>query len=204
MCRSGDEDHPRRCGENACRLAKSLFVHGSPPQVRGKRRGYTYSHPQKRITPAGAGKTGRAVLRALQSTDHPRRCGENIVCGNSDYNVKGSPPQVRGKHVYHEDGTGIFRITPAGAGKTSATAPFGAHVRDHPRRCGENVNVMVFTEGTDRITPAGAGKTSTVSAGVHSQQDHPRRCGENDGIPANFDDESGSPPQVRGKRKRRP
>ena len=29
---------------------------------------------------------------------------------------------MRGKHVYHEDGTGIFRITPADAGKTKLYA----------------------------------------------------------------------------------
>ena len=29
--------------------------------------------------------------------------------------------------------------------------------------------------------------------------DHPRGCGENDGVPANFDDEAGSPPRMRGK-----
>ena len=31
-------------------------------------------------------------------------------------------------------------------------------------------------------------------------EDHPRGCGENDGVQANFDDEAGSPPRMRGKR----
>ena len=33
------------------------------------------------------------------------------------------------------------RITPAGAGKTGRTAPAGTAAADHPRRCGENVQI---------------------------------------------------------------
>ena len=52
-----NEDHPRRCGENAKQRRKKNERKGSPPQVRGKlgipmRRG-----TGTRITPAGAGKT---------------------------------------------------------------------------------------------------------------------------------------------------
>ena len=111
-------DHPRRCGENEMQVITARVSEGSPPQVRGKRRGYTYSLHQKRITPAGAGKTARVLVRAVGQWDHPRRCGEN----RHRYI---SPPHTCG-------------ITPAGAGKTGGGELSGGDVEDHPRRCGEN------------------------------------------------------------------
>ena len=50
--------------------------------------------------------------------DHPRRCGENIFASNYILRNMGSPPQVRGKPVSGIGILGLFRITPAGAGKT--------------------------------------------------------------------------------------
>ena len=50
-----------------------------------------------------------------------------------------------------------------------------------------------------RITPADAGKTWYDEVWKAQREDHPRGCGENDGVPANFDDEAGSPPRMRGK-----
>ena len=70
-------------------------------------------------------------------------------------------------------------ITPAGAGKTEAERENIESYKDHPRRCGENVNRAVFSGKiigsppqvrgklisadvqtlAARITPAGAGKT---------------------------------------------
>ena len=50
-----------------------------------------------------------------------------------------------------------------------------------------------------RITPADAGKTMCGDCSDLAVGDHPRGCGENDGVPANFDDEAGSPPRMRGK-----
>ena len=55
---------------------------------------------------------------------------------------------------------------------------------------------------TTRITPAGAGKTSGAGLRRFSPEDHPRRCGENGWTIARGHTAVGSPPQVRGKRKR--
>ena len=38
---------------------------------------YKKSTGEKRITPAGAGKTCIPPMHQSASTDHPRRCGEN-------------------------------------------------------------------------------------------------------------------------------
>ena len=35
----------------------------------------------------------------------------------------------------------IYRITPAGAGKTPAVHLWTFHPQDHPRRCGENLSL---------------------------------------------------------------
>ena len=154
-------DHPRRCGENEMQVITARVSEGSPPQVRGKRRGYTYSLHQKRITPAGAGKT-------VTDTYHP-------------HIPAGSPPQVRGKQAAESCQAAMLRITPAGAGKTFRIPLAVRPSKDHPRRCGENLSA-IFRAAPDlgsppqvrgkqrdydggrrkrRITPAGAGKTST-------------------------------------------
>ena len=113
------KDHPRRCGENRLRKRGCWMHAGSPPQVRGKPCSMPCSTARFRITPAGAGKTIRMNLRPIAATDHPRRCGENGAhvrrwcCG------MGSPPQVRGKHIFDIFSCFPHGITPAGAGKTS-------------------------------------------------------------------------------------
>ena len=60
-------DHPRRCGENAFGPEVDFALAGSPPQVRGKRKGDKNMTKFEGITPAGAGKT--TALRALVSGD---------------------------------------------------------------------------------------------------------------------------------------
>ena len=112
-------DHPRRCGENMRTRRPGLSRLGSPPQVRGKLGIALFVKLQCGITPAGAGKTVCPVDPAAILEDHPRRCGEN--CHNARYNyvTAGSPPQVRGKRKPDNVLAAVYRITPAGAGKTS-------------------------------------------------------------------------------------
>ena len=111
------------------------------------------------ITPAGAGKTRSLSAILPRARDHPRRCGENGTSARSKISHQGSPPQVRGKRSDVPVQTGVKRITPAGAGKTSlfstaTAAPYGSppQVRGKPF-----VSHSHFVE--TRITPAGAGKT---------------------------------------------
>ena len=132
------------------------------------------------ITPAGAGKTVCCRLSAGANQDHPRRCGENLVCAPLPLRSWGSPPQVRGKHPRGGCCFCPSRITPAGAGKTTSDFRNVIIEEDHPRRCGENpysidfISTRIgsppqvrgklkydFTQSkTIGITPAGAGKTS--------------------------------------------
>ena len=115
-CRA--QDHPRRCGENQSRTPLYIEALGSPPQVRGKRKGFAGLNQASRITPAGAGKTALAAYGRMLSRDHPRRCGENRESLNYATRDIGSPPQVRGKHATTQFSVANLGITPAGAGKT--------------------------------------------------------------------------------------
>ena len=188
--------------------------------MRGKREVRTTPRVTLRITPAGAGKT--LLLHGTRGgkRDHPRRCGENRYASSYIGNLKGSPPQVRGKPLKRARHLLVKRITPAGAGKTRKARFAGRPIRDHPRRCGENhkgqvlflsclgsppqvrgkLRVRFWAAIQYRITPAGAGKTNSFYMGIKSGWDHPRRCGENRRQRLSAMSALGSPPQVRGKR----
>ena len=151
------------------------------------------------ITPAGAGKTLSDVDRDGNKKDHPRRCGENRRTRGGQQQRVGSPPQVRGKRKRRPQRSCWNGITPAGAGKTKRPSEVPSFLKDHPRRCGENLSMYSLADspagsppqvrgkpnihdvfnGTDRITPAGAGKTRSDSSEKCTKKDHPRRCGEN-------------------------
>ena len=162
-----------------------VFVVGSPPQVRGKRRAKKVASHIQRITPAGAGKTFFKLRHASRDKDHPRRCGENEGVYLFAPPKRGSPPQVRGKQSASSPTSQKAGITPAGAGKTGGYSTRRFFSKDHPRRCGENVcgSIQgrtavgsppqvrgklcqelhgVFDRG---ITPAGAGKTLHAELG---------------------------------------
>ena len=111
-------DHPRGCGENHFFYNPFQQPQGSPPQVRGKLFFFLFFAFQRRITPAGAGKTYFKDTDLAGAKDHPRRCGENfkVVCAKES--PLGSPPQVRGKLLEIARKNGKTWITPAGAGKT--------------------------------------------------------------------------------------
>ncbi len=132
------KDHPRRCGENRCRCLRLQHINGSPPQVRGKRGIHCIIPNSNGITPAGAGKTKNLALVKLDSWDHPRRCGENLLLPLRGPSSVGSPPQVRGKRHLIILNFLYFGITPAGAGKTIVRFAYMGRGQDHPRRCGEN------------------------------------------------------------------
>ena len=153
------------------------------------------------------------------SQDHPRRCGENSSILTSSLSQSGSPPQVRGKPDSKPTYTANDGITPAGAGKTQSFSCPRASVQDHPRRCGENLLLilsafrvlgsppqvrgkqkgLLVIEDDGRITPAGAGKTQGRNIIASINRDHPRRCGENPQHRTSNREKAGSPPQVRGK-----
>ena len=71
-------DHPRACGENMRAGLHLIGGMGSPPRMRGKRRGRSAESKKRGITPAHAGKTKTHTPRTSRPRDHPRACGENF------------------------------------------------------------------------------------------------------------------------------
>ena len=187
--------------------------------MRGKPQSATDSGSFAGITPAYAGKTDLFAGCVNRLEDHPRVCGENLNRLVSNAAGFGSPPRMRGKLVGSVFNDGVYRITPAYAGKTGTTTMMTKPPRDHPRVCGENFPVLmlfVTRAGSpprmrgkrcvdDRImcaleiTPADAGKTLVALSDVTSLQDHPRGCGENATPHTRISAKIGSPPRMRGK-----
>ena len=110
-------DHPRLCGEKLVHSRYAWRYFGSPPPMRGKARSISCSFLFHRITPAYAGKSGKAGKGIGNRQDHPRLCGEKPALHTTSMLSTGSPPPMRGK-------VRRFRR-------------LWSLSRDHPRLCGE-------------------------------------------------------------------
>ena len=178
--------------------------------------------PRIGIIPACAGSTLESHRTHCDARDHPRMCGEHCpesaICGHS----RGSSPHVRGAP---EQRLLLFitpGIIPACAGSTfGGDFPF-AKFGDHPRMCGEHVEVPSFqrllpgssphvrgAQPDSRrrtqhhgIIPACAGSTQHPAATAPRRGDHPRMCGEHAWFEACLVELEGSSPHVRGARSR--
>ena len=154
-----------------------------------------------RITPAYAGK--RSICRMISGGkwDHPRLCGEKKAKEMLRRNYAGSPPPMRGKVFTASTPCVSARITPAYAGKSGSGGGSYSNCEDHPRLCGEKLDiaeavqedkgspppmrgkdsVTLYRDHVVRITPAYAGKSSCDWFRRSSCWDHPRLCGEKGG-----------------------
>ena len=115
------QDHPRVCGEKVGPVGCVSGWLGSPPRMRGKAEGKAEIARTLRITPAYAGK--RIILHRddAPSRDHPRVCGEKVMLLPGATRSPGSPPRVRGKVPFPLLPLPGLGITPACAGKSTAT-----------------------------------------------------------------------------------
>ena len=114
------EDHPRVCGEKKWGVRIIFARKGSPPRVRGKDFQPPAVFDVIGITPACAGKSIAAISLCRKSGDHPRVCGEKLLCIIKGGFSLGSPPRVRGKVVFFDFFARFKGITPACAGKRSS------------------------------------------------------------------------------------
>ena len=69
-------DHPRLCGEKIETNQFTTSAAGSPPPMRGKVANLLRVQPDRRITPAYAGKRFCQKSCFNPTRDHPRLCGE--------------------------------------------------------------------------------------------------------------------------------
>ena len=117
------------------------------------------------ITPADAGKTCLSMPAAWAARDHPRGCGENTTSDRKTQCRAGSPPQVRGKLAIQIFSVVTPGITPAGAGKTRQKKGYFFSSRDHPRRCGENLQYKFLALSLRGSPPQVRGKRGGVRGG---------------------------------------
>ena len=191
--------HPRSRGENMARLRFAAVICGSSPLTRGKQEARTGREILCGLIPAHAGKTRQAPRADRASTAHPRSRGENISPGTNTFMVGGSSPLTRGKRIRRWSSSGLPRLIPAHAGKTSRLSAAPQACRAHPRSRGENqmtygidlteVGSSPLTRGKPRFSgraelrprliPAHAGKTRSRQPFCSGLGAHPRSRGEN-------------------------
>ena len=95
--RSRPRDHPRVCGEEGLTFHQMLRPTGSPPRMRGRDLKYFMREASDGITPAYAGKSPPTWTPPCLRGDHPRVCGEELVCNHENQCEGGSPPRMRGR-----------------------------------------------------------------------------------------------------------
>ncbi len=136
------------------------------------------------ITPAYAGRTSHQQTESLQSGDHPRLCGKDrrntdqtlltlgspplmregrLQMGLWGYakTIPGSPPLMREGPFSSETLTYNAGITPAYAGRTKSFFCIAELIWDHPRLCGKDFILIIYSSETSGITPAYAGRTTS-------------------------------------------
>ena len=126
---------------------------------------------------------------------------------------------MRGKDAAQFFNQSLFRITPAYAGKSHQLHKLFKLHRDHPRLCGEKLELyvdlfhdkgspppmrgkvikIIQTSCSWRITPAYAGKSLLEQEIYDTNTDHPRLCGEKSLTVDKTPFVLGSPPPMRGK-----
>ena len=112
--------------------------------MRGKGNLFTGNGLPPGITPAYAGKSLGQLRKFLLLRDHPRVCGEKKLAEFEDESGEGSPPRMRGKGILRVVLFATRRITPAYAGKSGIASHQAGYAMDHPRVCGEKLNVNCF------------------------------------------------------------
>ena len=167
------------CGEKYSHQTSRPNISGSPPRVRGEvTKEYDIDESQ-RITPACAGRSRTSARTIYRRQDHPRVCGEKPASRSKPRTAVGSPPRVRGEDGLPDRKSPACRITPACAGRSRSLCLARFARVDHPRVCGEKVQMsseMKIAQGSPprvrgedgksarflrrcRITPACAGRS---------------------------------------------
>ena len=210
-------DHPRIRGEHAVTGNAIRWRRGSSPHTRGAHRLHRPEGGQRRIIPAYAGSTARAMSRQVAPWDHPRIRGEHPRRGAGPHRGAGSSPHTRGARYRISRSDPAPRIIPAYAGSTARHPRSRRRPRDHPRIRGEHHakafeawNVQGSSPHTrgaprcrgagpapGRIIPAYAGSTHTGGAPRHLSGIIPAYAGST--WPMTFQTlESRDHPRIRG------
>ena len=167
-------DHPRIRGEHWTPPDGALPFAGSSPHTRGARSPGGARRICRRIIPAYAGSTRRAICGMHSRRDHPRIRGEHAQRHDPKGDFTGSSPHTRGARVVcHEMPLGPG-IIPAYAGSTLSPFRRAGSCQDHPRIRGEHYTLA------SSFPPDGGSSPHTRGA----RRADPRQDSENRIIPA--------------------
>ena len=204
-------------GKDHATRSSKLILSGSPPLARERRHRARYEKRRRRITPACAGKTSRAVAREWADEDHPRLRGKDCILARGIIPQVGSPPLARERRNLSRRLCLMSGITPACAGKTWRIYGHRVFSWDHPRLRGKDPLTSISTRcfsGSPplarerqttlprhgqgrRITPACAGKTIARYLRTIANEDHPRLRGKDRKFELPNETGAGSPPLAR-------
>ena len=135
---SSSKEHPRVCGENSSDLDIQGIPPGTSPRMRGKRQ--------------------RLTTIRLAKPEHPRVCGENGGLPRPVGDQSGTSPRMRGKPGWDGHRNSSRRNIPAYAGKTCSPPPTAFWKTEHPRVCGENVDLRAVKKVAAGTSPRMRGK----------------------------------------------
>ena len=170
------------------------------------------------IIPAYAGSTKKESKERRGSWDHPRVCGEHLICSMPLLTASGSSPRMRGAPILRPPTSTRARIIPAYAGSTGMRYRAEHGFEDHPRVCGEHYPSSRSIENSRGssprmrgalvmvprpplqlgIIPAYAGSTGRPGFAHAARGDHPRVCGEHFRTFSGAFLSGGSSPRMRG------
>ena len=199
--RSSAPVHPRVCGEQSSRRASPSCAHGSSPRVRGTGEQGRLDGGRGRFIPACAGNSHHRPRRVPWPAVHPRVCGEQCSPRSWEMESDGSSPRVRGTVFLQVDAPARCRFIPACAGNSDEAARSARQGPVHPRVCGEQLSMSMWTRMTTgssprvrgtgtgpeadldgvRFIPACAGNRRCTAIAASMQAVHPRVCGEQEG-----------------------
>ena len=167
--------------------------------MRGKLRRHEQPGFEPRNIPAYAGKTSPKTIPMVDTMEHPRVCGENVLHVHVSTPTTGTSPRMRGKPARHQADKRVHRNIPAYAGKTSYRNLPTPPRREHPRVCGENGACCGAGPAGGGTSPRMRGKPALIIVGRRNTKEHPRVCGENTLMSVLSKQGRGTSPRMRGK-----
>ena len=92
--------HPRECGDDLTGGVAPPLTRGSPPRMRGRRGRRRERRAVRWLTPANAGTTAEYSAEGYFKEAHPRECGDDVGGMREIAKLHGSPPRMRGRHIF--------------------------------------------------------------------------------------------------------
>ena len=170
-------DHPRTCGEQSNVLISNNCVKGSPPHMRGTAVMCACIISKHRITPAHAGNSRLRLGSPSSGKDHPRTCGEQCFTRAAVPCARGSPPHMRGTVPPCSVQTGPPGITPAHAGNSDRHRHRCCILKDHPRTCGEQKEILCPSTCTAGSPPHMRGTVQDIVSNGNAVRITPAHAG---------------------------